>query len=659
MNNKFESTYFRFKGAQGRCHEWSDQNSHEFFVAVDGPFKNEYSSYKDSTTFLKAYDSVPEEERCFFEQIREDKACKEYYDIDWDLVSSADDCEIKRLEQQVFNAFLNARNQHAPDYPLDTTHCRVLSASKNKKISLHIVIPTYMFENNNRHMKAFVLAFKDTWSSASDEDSARFEHIDGRVYTSNRIMRILGSCKFKDTGRPLQRAQWHEPSMLAEDEEFLITNPGPDSTRVACSTQEVVRAPSTSRSPRTCHDQVQSTMPQQLVGTVKARFMQTPQATQFKMHCKQDCAMIFRLERKAEGHCIICKREYGRENAYLRLAESGAIFFHCHRSTSPAGVELCKRDFALAVDIEVAMALQTPHGLTRADILEDTRFLTWQHLAPLKRLQLGHGKLETHGQQPPSLLIKCDTGGGKTRFLEELIKANDDVKFVAITCRRTLADMQEERFIGFDNYQDYPGVITRDRVVVQAESLYKLNLKFYCENTILILDEVSSLIKQMCSDKTHGNMHNLNLQVFERLIKRAARVIALDADLCDEEVEIMKSLRSDFIVWNNTFQQQKDDNVVLFGSKMKLIDEAVELLRDRKRLWISSTMSARCTEALHATLTEAGFKGECLTKNTNEAFKRDTSKDINNVMADLDYFIHTPTISVGVDYNIKDHVDTC
>ncbi|KAF9309515.1 hypothetical protein BGZ91_007395 [Linnemannia elongata] len=26
-------------------------------------------------------------------------------------------------------------------------------------------------------------------------------------------------------------------------------------------------------------------------------------------------------------------------------------------------------------------------------------------------------------------------------------------------------------------------------------------------------------------------------------------------------------------------------------------------------------------------------------------------------MADLDYFIHTPTISVGVDYNVKDHVD--
>ncbi|KAK3834994.1 MAG: origin of replication binding protein-domain-containing protein [Linnemannia gamsii] len=625
MTHKFESTYFfktdedQPKGPQARCHEWSDKNSHKFFVAIDGPRRFEYSSYKDPARFLEAYADVPDAERCFFEQIREGQACNEYYDIDWTLGQVADESDILRLEQQVFTAFLNVRNQHAPDYPLDIAHCRVLSASNNKKISLHIVIPTYVFENNNMHMKAFVLAFQDTWKrSAPNEDSALLEgHIDMGVYNRNRIMWILGSCKLKEPSRPLLRAVWHEPSMVAEDEEFLITNIGPDCIQVTCSTQEVVRAPSTSRSPRTCRDQVQSTMPQQLVDTVKAKFMQTPQATQFEMHCKQDCAMIFRLERKAEGHCIICKREHGRENAYLSLAKSGAIFFHCHRSCSPAGVEVCKRNLALAVEIEV---------------------------------------LEVRGPQPPSLLIRCDTGGGKTVYTEELVKANKKSRFVAITCRRSLADMLEER-LGFENYHDISDIIVCDWVVVQAESLYKINLKFYCEDTILILDEVSSLIKQMCSDKTHGNKHNLNLQVFERLIQRATRVICLDADLSDEEVEIMKSLRSDFIVWNNTFQQQKDDNVVLFDSKMKLIQEALDLLRLHKRLWISSTMSARCTEALHAMLTKAGYKGKCVTKNVDEAFKRDASKDINNVMAGLDYFIHTPTISVGIDYNTKGHVD--
>ncbi|KAF8928767.1 hypothetical protein BGZ47_001449, partial [Haplosporangium gracile] len=660
MNNRFESTYFRFNGAQDRCHEWSDTNSHEFFVAVDGPFKNEYSSYKDATTFLKAYDSVPEEERCFFEQIREGMACKEHYDIDWNLVSSADDCEIKRLEQQVFAAFLRVRNQYAPEFALEDEHCRVLSSSNDKKVSLHIVITTYVFENNHQHLKAFILAFQKFWCSAlcDDEDAALLKLIDVGVHSRNRNMQILGSHKFLDPSRPLQRAEWHEPSMLAEDEEFLITVIGSDSIKITSDLQEVAveRAPSIVA--RKTRGVIQSSLPKHILDAVRAKFEQTPHAIQFfEMQCYSDRPMDFELLRKVQGHCVVCEREHSRENAYLRLAETGAIYLKCYRSSSP-GKEVCKRDFALAVAIEAAMALQMPRELTDADILEDTRFLTWQHLGPLKQLQLGHGKLETHGPQPRSLLIKGATGGGKTVFLEEVIKANNDMKFVVVTCRRTLADMDEERFIGFDNYQNFSGVIARDRIIVQAESLYRLDLPFYCDqNTILILDEVSSLIKQMCSDKTHGNMHNNNFQFFDRLIQRATRVIGLDADLCDEEVEIMRSLRRDFTVWNNTFQQQKDDKVVLFGSKMKFIAVMKDLLRDGKRLYISSTMSAKLTETLHAVLTAAKFKGMCVTKNTPESVKKDISKNINTILADLDYFIHTPTISVGVNYNVKDHID--
>ncbi|KAG0248749.1 hypothetical protein BG011_009935 [Mortierella polycephala] len=100
-----------------------------------------------------------------------------------------------------------------------------------------------------------------------------------------------------------------------------------------------------------------------------------------------------------------------------------------------------------------------------------------------------------------------------------------------------------------------------------------------------------------------GNMHNLNLQFFERLIRKATRITCLDTDLSNEEVDILRSMRSDVHVINNTFQQQKDD------------------------------------------------------KNASESAKRDIIKNINTFMADLDYFIHTPTISVGVDYNVKDHVD--
>ncbi|KAF9176366.1 hypothetical protein BGZ50_000910, partial [Haplosporangium sp. Z 11] len=354
-------------------------------------------------------------------------------------------------------------------------------------------------------------------------DAALLERVDMGVYSKNRLMRILGSCKLKDLNRPLLRAEWHEPSMVAEDDEFLITNIGPDCIKITCDLQKVavVRAPSTViRKPQ---EAIQSSMPKYIVDAVRAKFEKTLQATQFfEMQCVADRAMIFELRRKVQGHCSLQKRAH------------------------PEGVPVCKRDFALAVDIEVAAALQTHHGLSHADITDDARYLTSFHLAPpLEPLKLEHSKLVKNVNQPPSLLIRCDTGGGKTVFAEKLIEANKTSRFVAITCRRTLANMQEERFIGFDNYQDFPGVIARDRLVVQSESLCRLDMKFYTENTILILDEISSLIKQMCSNKTHSNMHNLNLQAFGRLIQRVTRVICLDADLSNEEIEIMKSLRND------------------------------------------------------------------------------------------------------------------
>ncbi|KAF9189608.1 hypothetical protein BGZ51_009427 [Haplosporangium sp. Z 767] len=221
---------------------------------------------------------------------------------------------------------------------------------------------------------------------------------------------------------------------------------------------------------------------------------------------------------------------------------------------------------------------------------------------------------------------------GKTVYLEALVKANKESRFVVVTTRRTVADMLEVR-LGSENYQDIlPDLIARDSVVVQAEPLCRLDMTFYSENTILILDEISSLIKQIDSSKEQP-------------------------DLSNEEVDILKSMRSDFHVISNTFQQQKDNKVTIFESKWKLIVEAQDLLRACKRLWISSTMSAKCTEILDAMLTKAGFKGRYVTKNTSESEKRDIGMNINTIMADLDYFIHTPAICVGVDYNVKDHVD--
>ncbi|ORZ28300.1 hypothetical protein BCR41DRAFT_391776 [Lobosporangium transversale] len=49
---------------------------------------------------------------------------------------------------------------------------------------------------------------------------------------------------------------------------------------------------------------------------------------------------------------------------------------------------------------------------------------------------------------------------------------------------------------------------------------------------------------------------------------------------------------------------------------------------------------------------EKGFHGMCMTKNTSEASKRDIVKNISPHIANFNYSIHTPTISMGIDNNV-------
>ncbi|KAF9991803.1 hypothetical protein BGZ79_003953, partial [Entomortierella chlamydospora] len=265
---KFESVYFaadksQALGPQTRAHAWADANGSTFFVMYESGLSPddkksfyEFASYKDLPTFLDVYNKLPTRYRCFFEQIRDGYSCCEYYDIDWklastpskgtDLAASDEDADpsapnedtdtIAQLEKRVFSEFLAARNQYAPRYPVTDNQCRVLTSSTHSKISLHIIIPSYTFENNHRHLRMFLLDFFDDIKASQDQNgSGLLKYIDSGVYSRNRSIRCLGSSKRKDVSRSFIRAEWHLPSKSASDSEFYITNICPDSIRVVDS----------------------------------------------------------------------------------------------------------------------------------------------------------------------------------------------------------------------------------------------------------------------------------------------------------------------------------------------------------------------------------------------------------------------------------------
>ncbi|KAF8920947.1 hypothetical protein BGZ58_004207, partial [Dissophora ornata] len=394
-------------------------------------------------------------------------------------------------------------------------------------------------------------------------------------------------------------------------------------------------------------------LPQTVVDAVQALVMTYKPAAQFKL--KYDGkGLFFQLQRIQEGHCDICNRIHKSDNAYLLLSETGYVGLHCRRSPDTAGVTIGRVDFTRRLEIVCAVLTSKVGTLLDAKVTYSLKFVEHKYLAPPRQTPF---RRKVSEKQLPSLMIKSSTGTGKTEFVGALIKANPGYKFVIVTCRRSLADTLAVRF-EFTNYQDIKEHrIKCDRLVIQAESLHRIDPRYYGDKVILILDEFSSLCEQMTSTSTMGDSHDYNNQTLRAFIKGVSRVICLDADLTNEDVQLVKSLRNDVLVIHNTVKPQEGDQVIMYETKKLLTLKVVELLHAGKRIWISSTRRAESAEALHSQLQEEGFHGKCVTSNSSPDVKSDTAKNINALMEDLDYFIHTPTLSVGVDYNVPDCVD--
>ncbi|KAF9198324.1 hypothetical protein BGZ49_000880, partial [Haplosporangium sp. Z 27] len=255
-----------------------------------------------------------------------------------------------------------------------------------------------------------------------------------------------------------------------------------------------------------------------------------------------------------------------------------------------------------------------------------------------------------------SLLIRSEAGTGKTTFLEQFIQRNPKLTYLAISPRQTLAFSLEER-LGFKSYLDFPSTYIRgQKIVIQAESLHRLDLAYYTMDLVLILDEASSIFDQMTSVTTMRGFHKVNNDILRDFIKVSKKVIALDADLTDRDVQVVKELRDDVHVIHNTFKPQQGDLVSLYENEAALKLKVISLVKSGKKVWICSTQKAEDAESLHAELKDMGFIGMCITASSLELEKRTFAQDINKFAPTLDYFIHTPTITVGLDCNVP-HFD--
>ncbi|KAF9163350.1 hypothetical protein BGX21_010861 [Mortierella sp. AD011] len=295
----------------------------------------------------------------------------------------------------------------------------------------------------------------------------------------------------------------------------------------------------------------------------------TSMASQFKANSVScsSAGMLVALERTKPGWCDLCNQSHDRNGAYLSIGPPGKVSLGCHRNIDGKLVELG----VLSYSERIAMrdALITP-GSNKG----------FECHKPLNTKYL---KYDIFGS---SLVIRSPPGTGKTQFMKTFVQKNPQYIYVAVSCRRTLAQhlCKELKFI---NYMDAPpGKISGTRIVVQAESMWRLDLDYYRRNqdkVVLIFDEFASLVEQFNS-KTMGHRKGLIITMLEQFLRLSRRVITLDANLTNAHTAILKEYRNDLHITNNTYEAHAGDVFEFHASEKHLQDCVVNALRQGKRL---------------------------------------------------------------------------
>ena len=236
-NDVYIKEWLGGKGAQKEMYERADKLGDTFYVSREhqiypGTSTYSYNSFKDLDMFL-IYQSTINEPKHFYELIRENKPCKEYYDID----APKSDFKSINIFLQEFNKlreeFITTQQIITEFEPLLEKHqrnlyeyiainrrlvpCQIVTEScSSNKFSLHIVYNHKRKFKNTTELKYFMNAFDHFLKSKNTKIK-----LDLSVYNKNSAMRTIGSSKISDTTRIFK--SYHHIDLPMSN--FFISNP--------------------------------------------------------------------------------------------------------------------------------------------------------------------------------------------------------------------------------------------------------------------------------------------------------------------------------------------------------------------------------------------------------------------------------------------------
>jgi hypothetical protein len=261
-----------------------------------------------------------------------------------------------------------------------------------------------------------------------------------------------------------------------------------------------------------------------------------------------------------------------------------------------------------------------------------------------------------------TLFVKSAMKMGKTKKLAEYMAAHfadtasreHVIRFISF--RQTFSGNIKESFPDFTLYSDSKGGLSQARLIVQVESLHRLDIVAGSDPPdLLVLDECESIFEQF--ESKNIRYFHACFDKFRYLLQHSRHVICMDAHLGVRTFNSVFSIRggqeqSQF--HENTYKNATSDLYLLTGDKIKWLGMLYESLSKDERcvIPISSLADAKVVMAKISELFPTK-KIKLYSRETQVSEKTEHFSRVAKYWAQYDVLIYTPTITAGISFEVK------
>lgn len=264
-------------------------------------------------------------------------------------------------------------------------------------------------------------------------------------------------------------------------------------------------------------------------------------------------------------------------------------------------------------------------------------------------------------------LIKAGLGRGKTTSFIKHINNTKYKNIICLTPRRTFATslcnrLNNETTRKFKLYTDKCFDISG--LVIQAESLHKIQDIKFGDDTLIIIDECESFLQQMTSTTTHKSNHQTNFDVFLRMLD--CKCIFMDAFLSNKTLTYLNDCNKKYTVYDYILPPDARHAIEIMpnsevqeNGKIKVeyyepfCKKMMSLISQGKKGYIFIA----CKKYLEFFINSLNGTFPNLKKAIYYADKKDCLKDVNQSWSKIDLVICNSALTIGVNFDIENHFD--